>query len=568
MSAGWVVYVLGIGTLLALAATALASGLRELGRPTRGAFGAALLGIVVLAVIAPRDLTGRMTVPAGAIVTTAAGGVVAREPTLADRLRAAGATIEDAAQTLTATLVRGAGPLATRAGAIAWLVTSGALLVLFAAVNGRLSMARRRWPARSLHGATVRVSPGLGPAVLGLLRAEIVVPRSLLERSDEEQRLIVAHEREHLRAGDHLMLGGAWLCIIALPWHPVVWYLANRIRLAIELDCDARVLRAGASPRCYGALLIDMAAHAGGARVGALALADRTSHLERRILAMKVTTGRHAAVRGLALGALGGLLVLAACEAKVPTATEIASMDVGALEAKSAQLDAVDAKIGNADYFVNGDGVSADSARSIVASKIGSVEVVKGRAVGGRDTIFVTTTDMMMRVRTRAGVDTAPLPMMLNRVGSDAVLMVDNVVQPRGMKLNIQGKDIASINVLKPGKDSRYPNGVIAIVTRKAEEAGSGMGGAKAPDPFEQLERKSVPDEPRVRSTSALPARGPVAGPNPVYLLDGRKSTMAEIAAVPESEIRSVNVYKNDGSGLDPDAANGVIAVKTRNATP
>ena len=568
MSAGWVVYVLAVGTVLALAATALAAGLRHLGRPTRGAFGVALLGIVVLAVIAPRHRTGTIEVPAGASVTTVAGVVEVRELTLVDRLRETGATIEDAARTLTAALVRGVGPVATRAAVLGWLGTSGALLLVFAVVNGRLCMARRRWPSRSLHGATVRVSPGLGPAVLGLLRAEIVVPRSLLERSDEEQRLILTHEREHLRARDHLMLGGAWLCVIALPWHPAVWFLATRVRLAIELDCDARVLRGGASPRFYGALLIDMAAHGGAARVGALALADRTSHLERRILAMKGTKGRHAAARGLVLGALGGLLMLAACEAKVPTAAEIASMDVSTLEKKSAQFDAVDDKITEADYFVNGAPVSADSARAIVAAKIGSVEVVKGRAAGGRDTIFVTTTDKIVRVRTRAGMDTAPYPMILNGVGSDATLMVDNVVQPHGVRLNIEGKDIASINVLKPGKDSRYPNGLIAIETRKASEARSRAGGAKAPDPFEQLEQKSSAPAPSGRSTSALPAREAVPGVNPVYLLDGRESTMAEVAAIPESEIRSVNVYKNDGSGLDPDAANGVIAVKTRSARP
>ena len=507
MSAAWFVYVLVVGTLLALAATALASGLRQLGKPTRAAFGGALLGIVALAVIAPRHHTPTTEVPTAARVALDTGDLEAREVTLVDRLRATRVKVEHVARSLMSTLVRGAGPLATRVGVIAWLVSSGTLLLLFAAVNGQLSMARRRWPSRALHGAIVRVSPRLGPAVLGLLRAEIVVPRSLFERSEVEQRLIVAHEREHLRAGDHLMLGGAWLCVIALPWHPAVWYLANRIRLAIELDCDARVLRGGASPRSYGELLIDMAAHAGGARVGALALADGTSHLERRILAMKVTKGRHAATRGLVLGGLGGLLMLAACEAKVPTAAEVASLDVGAIEKQVVKLDGVDEKTGNAnaDYFVNGALVSADSARSILAGKIGSVEVVKGRAVGGRDTVFVTTTDKIVRVRTRAEPDTAALPAMLNRVGSNAMLMIDDVVQPPGVKIPLRGEEIASIQVLKPGKDSRYPNGLIAIETRKAEEARSRAGGAKAPDPFEQRGRKIIRDEPRARSTSLLP---------------------------------------------------------------
>jgi len=31
-----------------------------------------------------------------------------------------------------------------------------------------------------------------------------------------------------------------------------------------------------------------------------------------------------------------------------------------------------------------------------------------------------------------------------------------------------------------------------------------------------------------------------------------------------ESDIRSINVYKKDGSGIDPDAANGMISIETR----
>ncbi|MFP4622689.1 MAG: M56 family metallopeptidase, partial [Gemmatimonadota bacterium] len=47
----------------------------------------------------------------------------------------------------------------------------------------------------------VRVAPAAGPAVMGLRCPEIVVPAWLLEASPEEQRLVVLHEREHLRAG-------------------------------------------------------------------------------------------------------------------------------------------------------------------------------------------------------------------------------------------------------------------------------------------------------------------------------------------------------------------------------
>ena len=53
-------------------------------------------------------------------------------------------------------------------------------------------------------------------------------------------------------------------------------------------------------------------------------------------------------------------------------------------------------------------------------------------------------------------------------------------------------------------------------------------------------------------------------GDQPVVLLDGRKATMAELSALQESDIHSINVFKKDGTGLDPDAANGVISIETR----
>ena len=211
------------------------------------------------------------------------------------------------------------------------------LLALFALVNARAARLRRRWPLHLLHGVTARVAPATGPAVLGLARPEIVVPRSLLERSDDEQRLILAHEREHVRARDHLLLAAGWLVVIALPWHPAVWYILGRLRLAIELDCDARVLRAGASPRTYGTLLIEVATWGGGSRIGALALADGPSQLERRIRAMNGSKKRHGTVSAAVACAVGAVLVLVACEAKIPTAAEIEQMDVASAQRSAAE---------------------------------------------------------------------------------------------------------------------------------------------------------------------------------------------------------------------------------------
>jgi hypothetical protein len=314
-----------------------------------------------------------------------------------------------------------------------------------------------------------------------------------------------------VRTRDHLLLGGAWLCAIVFPWHPAVWYLTNRVRLAIELDCDARVLRGGASPRSYGALLIDMAARQSAVRIGALALADGPSHLERRILAMQWTRGRLSRGRGLVLGAIGGLLVIAACETRLPTAADVAQMDVASAQRSAAQAGLVRTPASNStDFFVNGAKVTADEARALEAKIIGSIEVVKSEQPAGRDTIFVTTLDRMPK-------------------GFKAT--------PRAHEREANGaQEISQMKVIRDSTEH-----MVAHVERELD----GM-------------RAAVEKQQAMRVRTASPDA------QPVYLIDGRQATMAEISALKGSDIRSVNVYKKDGTGIDPDAANGVISIETR----
>ena len=611
MTAAWVLYVLGVGALLAISAEVLGGALRQIGRSTRFVFAAAVAGILVLAVVAPRPSVVAVPLPVSVGSVSAPVTSEARELTLKDRLRTAREAIGSAAITVSVQLQQRVSPALARVVVAGWIATSVVLLLLFVLVNFRLHRARREWPERVLHGTTVRVTSEVGPAVLGFLPAQIAVPHWLLERPSEEQRLILAHERQHLSAHDHLLLGGTWLAVIALPWHPALWYLANRIRLSIELDCDARVLREGVSPRSYGALLIDMAARRSAVRIGALALADGPSHLERRIRAMQWKYGRHALARGIALSATSALLVLAACEAKVPTAAEVSAMDVNAVEKRAAQLDLVEAKIAKADYFVNGVPVSGDSARAIVAQKIGSVEVVKSRLAGGRDTIFVTTADRMSGFRTRADDDLVPLPAMARGMSSDALLMIDGVIQQPGIKARLDSREVASISVMKPGKDPKYPNGLIAIETKRPRQgtsterrperalmrtdtvmvrSRSGLAAATLPLSVESRRRADrtvlipggdsaapyrfgVGDVESTRLANSkdssgghvlvatFDARKPFA-----ITIDGVRATMSQLEALKPSDIKAQTMYPRDARAMssDPAAANGLLQVITK----
>ena len=519
MTAAWVLYVLAVGTLLAVGAVVSAAASRQLGWSTRFSFAGALAGTLALAVVAPRQAALDRPLPVNVVTVPTPAARAPHELTLSDRVREARALIGSEVTALSDAVQRRMPPAVARVMLVAWLGASTTLLVLFVAVYRRFASACRGWPSRSLHGTAVRVAPRVGPAVLGLVRAEIVVPQSLLARSDEEQRLILAHEREHVRTRDHLLLGGAWLCAIVFPWHPAVWYLTNRVRLAIELDCDARVLRGGASPRSYGALLIDMAARQSAVRIGALALADGPSHLERRIRAMQWTRGRLSRGRGLVLGAIGGLLVLAACEAKVPTAADVAQMDVASAQRSDAQAGLTRTPASNTtDFFVNGFKVTPDQARAREAKDIGSIEVVKSERPTGRDTIFVTTADRM----------------------------------PKGMKAALraregerEGTGEQEISQTKIMRDSTEH--MVAHVERE-------LASVRAAGEKQQVTR----------------VRTAAPGAEPVYLIDGKRSSGTALAALDGNDIASISVYKGASAKVistDPASVNGVIVITTKRAT-
>lgn len=233
--------------------------------------------------------------------------------------------ILDAPWLRTVATVRGAvSPATDGYAATLSALLSLALLLMLVGVARRFRRAAREWPLVMLHGTEVRLAPRIGPLVIGLRRPEIVVPRWLLARSAEQQRLVVTHEAEHVRARDNLLLAFAWSALVVAPWNPALWYMLSRLRLAVELDCDARVIRRGALPRSYGSLLIDVARQASALRLSALALADDASHLRQRILAMTPTVPRYFRVRAALAAAftLGGLIV--ACRASIPSDPEIA----------------------------------------------------------------------------------------------------------------------------------------------------------------------------------------------------------------------------------------------------
>src|SRR5206468_3567756 len=127
----------------------------------------------------------------------------------------------------------------------------------------------------------------------------------------------------HRAARDPHLLVGARVAIALMPWNPAIWYAARRLRLAIELDCDARVLRADPSPQRYGMLLLTIAQRRAAIRPALIPmLSESTTHLERRILAMTPSHRRLARVTAVAgvLVAAGALALACSVQSDAPTA--------------------------------------------------------------------------------------------------------------------------------------------------------------------------------------------------------------------------------------------------------
>src|SRR5690606_31631657 len=158
----------------------------------------------------------------------------------------------------------------------------------------------------------------LGPAVLGWLRGTVVLPEWALRLKPGWRRLVVAHERQHVRAYDPALLALGVFALALFPWNAALWWQVRRLRLAVEMDCDERVLREHPDVSAYGGLLLEVRRRAALANALLAALSEPRSFLGRRVRRRVGGPGRRrvAQVAGLAV-VTAGVLVLA-CQTPVP----------------------------------------------------------------------------------------------------------------------------------------------------------------------------------------------------------------------------------------------------------
>lgn len=120
-----------------------------------------------------------------------------------------------------------------------------------------LSLHRKSKPWRQEEGLEIRTLPDGGPAAMGWSEALILVPRWFFELEDRDRATILEHEREHVRAGDHRLLMAAAVLLGFAPWNPLLRWSVRRLRDAVELDCDHRLVGDGVDRAGYAQLLLE-----------------------------------------------------------------------------------------------------------------------------------------------------------------------------------------------------------------------------------------------------------------------------------------------------------------------
>jgi len=103
----------------------------------------------------------------------------------------------------------------------------------------------------------------VGPAVFGIIKPRLILPRALLaSRSFEQIEPVIAHELIHVRRHDAAMMVMELIVKIVWWFHPMVWWAGRHIGRQRERCCDAETVASLACrPAMYARRLLDVLEH-------------------------------------------------------------------------------------------------------------------------------------------------------------------------------------------------------------------------------------------------------------------------------------------------------------------
>ena len=119
-----------------------------------------------------------------------------------------------------------------------WLVGAGVMLVY--SLISYWQLKRRVSTATRLEGNICQSEYVTSPFVLGIFRPTIYLPYGLKEFHLNH---ILAHERAHIRRGDHLIKPFGYMVLSAHWFNPLVWVAYVLLCRDIEAACDERVIK-------------------------------------------------------------------------------------------------------------------------------------------------------------------------------------------------------------------------------------------------------------------------------------------------------------------------------------
>ena len=296
----WIAYCLLVSALLGLAAYASERALGHYRKPVRWGWFAAIAGSVtapVVAFLAPGLFPGNEAAPSTPPVELGPPADLISGAAAVDPMASRAAAGIDAAA------------MGTILGWV-WALLVVAMLIHLVRVYGRLRLEMRGWKPGHVLGAPVLIADDRGPAVVGIGRSVVVMPKWISALEDRLLRLVFLHEREHQRAGDHRLFAVGIAVLVLMPWNLVLWWQVSRLRLAIEFDCDRRVLARGESTRDYADALIAVGSRVSAPLLTAAAFAERKPAVERRLRRMTEPLARRRVLRTLGASGVAMLAVV------------------------------------------------------------------------------------------------------------------------------------------------------------------------------------------------------------------------------------------------------------------
>jgi len=137
---------------------------------------------------------------------------------------------------------------------------TGVFFMAFYFFTGWVRMRRLLADANRIRAHIRESGHVLTPVTAGLLRPSVILPVDWRGWNSGIRRAVLAHEFAHIRRRDTLTSSASRVAKCIFWFHPLTWWLSQRISDLAELSCDAAALEKMDDPAGYSRILLGFAA--------------------------------------------------------------------------------------------------------------------------------------------------------------------------------------------------------------------------------------------------------------------------------------------------------------------